>query len=182
MNAQQLIETVQRLEVQMNNAAQREATLQQRLNDVTTQLQQTVQQQAQQAQHMGAGFQADVGQAFQRLAVSQQELMEAVKSKGDRKVTLVDNKGLAKPDKFTGGEDQFLYWKTRMEAFVTSVFPEMDEVLEWAEERDVEVDAPSIAAAFGSINPAIEKSRMWTPSASRSTPSCRRCARRRVSR
>eukprot|EP00438_Fugacium_kawagutii_P020302 Skav211652 [mRNA] locus=scaffold1290:312904:315642:- [translate_table: standard] len=125
MTAQQLIDTVQRLEQQMTLSNQREQALQQRLDEVTTQL-----------------------------AASQQQLLDAVKQKGERKVTLVDDKGLARPDRFTGSEEHFLYWKTRMEAFITSVFPEMDDVLEWAEERDTEVDDPALAAAFGDVNPS----------------------------
>lgn len=53
----------------------------------------------------------------------------------------------------------WLYWKTRVESFVTSVFPEMEAVLEWAEEQDVEITTPAILAAFGNINPTHQEVR-----------------------
>lgn len=41
-----------------------------------------------------------------------------------------------------------------MEAFITSVFPQMEPVLEWAEELDTEVTQAAIRAAFGPLRPS----------------------------
>ena len=40
-----------------------------------------------------------------------------------------------------------------MEAFITSVHPKMEAVLEWAEDFDTEITATEIKAAFGPVNP-----------------------------
>lgn len=80
-----------------------------------------------------------------------------LRKKPEQKIRLVDTKGLAKPEKFTGDEMGWLYWKTRAESFVTSVFPEMKAVLEWAEEQDVEITTPAIRAAFGNVNPTRQE-------------------------
>lgn len=171
MTAQQLIDTVQQLQANMQQAQQRELTLRQQVEQLTAgqtdaqqreaalrqQLDQVLngqQQQAQaQAQQQQAAFQANVGAAFQELARSQNDLVQALRDRPDKKVTLVDNRGLAKPDRFLGEESNWLYWKTRMEAFITSVHPKMEAVLEWAEDFDTEITATEIKAAFGPVNP-----------------------------
>lgn len=141
-----MMEAIQRLEQAMQEGAVREARLQQQVQDLMNQ----------QGQAGGPGQgQVDVGMAFQALAQSQQELLAALK-KPEKRVTLVDNKGLAKPERFDGKEEQFLCWRTRVEAFVTSVFPDMQEVLDWVDEADVEVDTAAIQGAFGPTNPSVK--------------------------
>ena len=158
MTAQQLIDTVVQLRQAMEQSQAREQTLRQQLDQVLMGQQQQAQnvqaQLDQQAQTAQAQFRNDVGAAFQELAQSQRALMHAVTTKPEKKMTLVDTKGLAKPEKFTGEETGWLYWKTRMEAFITSVFPQMEPVLEWAEEVDTEVNQAAIRAAFGSVRPS----------------------------
>ena len=144
--AQQMMEAIQRLEQAVQEGAAREALLQQQMQDIRNQ----------QAQAAGPGqAQVDVGMAFQALAQSQRELLAALK-KPDKRVTLVDNKGLAKPERFDGKEENFLCWRTRVEAFVTSVFPDMQDVMEWVDEMDAEIDATAIQGAFGPTNPSVK--------------------------
>ena len=159
MTAQQLIDTVMMLQAEMQQSQQREAALRQQLEQVQQGQQQQAQdlqaQMQQQAQTATAQFRQDVGMAFQNLAQTQQAVLQALQQpKPDRKVTLIDTKGLGKPEKFTGEEQGWLYWKTRMESFVTSVYPQMDAVLEWAEEQDTEVTQATLRAAFGPTNPS----------------------------
>ena len=158
MTAQQLIDTVVQLRQAMEQSQAREQSLRQQLDQALLGQQQQAQnvqaQLDQQAQTAQAQFRNDVGVAFQELAQSQRALLHAVSSKPEKKMTLVDTKGLAKPEKFTGEEAGWLYWKTRMEAFITSVFPQMEPVLEWAEELDSEVTQAAIRAAFGSVRPS----------------------------
>ena len=158
MTAHQLIETVMQLRQAMEQSQAREQSLRQQLDQVMLGQQQQAQnvqaQLEQQAQTAQAQFRNDVGVAFNELAQSQRALLTAVSTKPERKMTLVDTKGLAKPEKFTGEESGWLYWKTRMEAFITSVFPQMEPVLEWAEEVDAEVTQAAIRAAFGSVRPS----------------------------
>eukprot|EP00438_Fugacium_kawagutii_P000480 Skav216940 [mRNA] locus=scaffold3396:50058:57739:+ [translate_table: standard] len=176
MNAQQLIDTVLQLQ-------QREAQMTTQMEAMTQQLQQQtqqIQQQTQQLQQQGAAsqqqeaqLQAQVQQlqqqlqnggnianlqttmetAFNALAQSQQNLVTTLKSSSDKRVTLIDTRGLAKPEKFDGREESFLFWRTRVETFVTSVYPEMESVLQWAEEEDSEITSATLLAAFGPLNP-----------------------------
>eukprot|EP00434_Breviolum_minutum_P004221 symbB.v1.2.003720.t1/scaffold176.1/size287750/2 len=105
-----------------------------------------------QAQAMNLG---NLGTAVTELSANQKSLAEVLtkqQSQG-RKITLIDTKGLAKPEKFSGAEESFLYWRTRIESFVTSLVPEMEEVLEWAEELDDEVTRSKIRDVWGEADP-----------------------------
>ena len=145
MNAQQLIDTVQRMEQAMREGQQREMQMRQQLDALLLQQQQQGMQ----------GGPVDVGRAFQELARSQSELLEAMRTSksGDKKMNLVDNKGLAKPDRFDGQESRFLYWRTRLEAFMTSVYPDLEDILQCAEESDHEITSADVQAAWGATNP-----------------------------
>eukprot|EP00435_Cladocopium_sp_Y103_P038376 s510_g10.t1 len=156
----ELIQAVQQLRQEVTAGQQRENQLRAQVETLTNQQQTQAehlaaqQQQAQQAQPL-PGLPADVGLAFTALATSQRELVESLKSK-DRKLSLVDNKGLAKPERFSGKEEQFLYWRTRVEAFITSVFPELEDVMLWAEEFDGVITGADVRAAWGAANPTHE--------------------------
>ena len=58
-------------------------------------------------------------------------------------------------EKFDGREESFLYWRTKLEAFVTSIYPDFDQVLAWAEEEDSEITPADLRAAFGPTNPTV---------------------------
>ena len=79
---------------------------------------------------------------------------ELVRSRG-KELTLVDNRGVAKPDKFKGDEANYLQWKTKTESFIFSVFPELERALEWAEEQEAAISMAQVRAAFGSGGPRI---------------------------
>ena len=145
MSVEQLTLAMSRLEQMVLEGQQREGQLRQQIQDLE-----------QQRQPNGLGGQVDVGAAFQALAMSQQELLTALK-KPEKKITLINTKGLAKPEKFSGHEDGFLYWRTRMERFVASIFPEMQEVLDWCDDMDTELTDAGINENFGPINPREKK-------------------------
>ena len=71
-------------------------------------------------------------------------------------MSLVDNKGLGKPDKFTGTEENsFLkYPITRLEAFVCSVYVEVEEALPWAEELEQAITDNDIESAWAETDPS----------------------------
>ena len=90
-----------------------------------------------------------IGPALQALATSQSEMANAMKQ-DERKMNLVDNRGIGKPDKFTGAEkESFLRWKVKLESYMYSVFPEMEKVLLWAEDEDQTVTIDRARAVFG---------------------------------
>ena len=167
MNAQQLIDTVLQLQQGVQQGQQREAQLrqqidalvqagqeaQQREQQVRAQVE-TLTQQLHQQQQTLVNFENMVGAAFNNLAASQRQFMDSLRNEGLRnKVTLFDTKGLARPDRFEGKEELFLHWRTKLEAFVTSVYPEMEQVLTWAEEEENEIDAALVLATWGPTNP-----------------------------
>ena len=55
---------------------------------------------------LGAGLQETMNQ----MVATQQAILDATKKGDQKKVTLVDNRGLAKPNTFDGSAD-FLQWK-----------------------------------------------------------------------
>ena len=142
MTVEQLTVAMARLEQVVLEGQRREGQLRQQIQDL---------EQRQPNGHGGQGV--DVGAAFQALATSQQELLAALK-KPEKKITLIDTKGLAKPEKFSGNEDGFLYWRTRVESFVASIFPDMQDVLDWCDDVDVELTPTIIEDNFGAANPS----------------------------
>ena len=98
------------------------------------QLRAQVEQLTQQVQNPGPGsLQAVVGQAFQAMPKPKGPHQRVKRQKEERNVTLFDTKGLAKPEKFDGKEESFLYWRTKLESFIASVYPEFESVMAWAE-------------------------------------------------
>ena len=112
------------LQRQRQEAAQREAVLQQQL----VALQQG---------------------GLNQLAQAQTQLLQALGGRKEQRQTLVDTKGLGKPSSFDGTEEKFLPWKTRTENFITGVYPDIAQALEWAEEQTAPIDSVDVAAAFG---------------------------------
>ena len=114
----------------------------------------TTQQAVQQLQGASQVTVAELGQVFASITQSQKELADAMKLTTGKKFQLIDTKGLAKPDKFSGSEENFLYWRTRIESFLVAAVPELEEVLEWAEEFDTEINRADVVAAWGDLNPS----------------------------
>ena len=73
---------------------------------------------------------------------------ELVRSRG-KELTLVDNRGVAKPEKLKGDECSYIQWKTKTESFIFSVFPELERALAWAEEQEAPISMAQTRAAFG---------------------------------
>ena len=56
-----------------------------------------------------------------------------------KKPQLIDNRGLGKPLPFNNKEEDFQRWSQRTESFFTSVFPEVERMLEWCLEQTTEM-------------------------------------------
>ena len=95
-------------------------------------------------------------EAMTSLAEIQREVLERARSRDDR-VTLVDNKGLAKPDKFgrAGSEHQFLQWKVRFETFVLSIHKDLEQALSYAEDSEDVLSGTRLKALFGPVSPGV---------------------------
>ena len=128
---QDLNDRVMQLGQMLQESRQREVQLEQRLQGVEM-----------------AG--QTIGPALQALATSQTELANAVRRDEKKSVTLIDNRGVGKPDKFVGKENEsFLRWKIKLESFIFSIFPELEKVLTWTEEQDSTVTMARAQTAFG---------------------------------
>ena len=140
----------QTLRTQLDGLQQAQQETRQAAQQAVQQAREEVRQVQAQAMNLG-----NLGTAVTELSANQKSLAEVLtkqQSQG-RKITLIDTKGLAKPEKFSGAEESFLYWRTRIESFVTSLVPEMEEVLEWAEELDDEVTRSKIRDVWGEADP-----------------------------
>ena len=84
---------------------------------------------AQTVQTMQAG--PALSDAVAKLVESQSELLEATRNKPER-LTLVDNRGLGKPEKFGKEESRFLQWKVRFEAAFGEVHPSVGTMVDRA--------------------------------------------------
>ena len=91
---------------------------------------------------------------LEEMVNTQKAILEASK-KPDRKLTLVDNRGLAKPNNYDGSAD-FLQWKIRLEAFVESVHDDFGKAMAWAEDETDPISNSAMTAEFGDVNPAQE--------------------------
>ncbi|CAK9035105.1 unnamed protein product [Durusdinium trenchii] len=94
--------------------------------------------------------------ALQEMVSTQKAILEASK-KPDKKLTLVDNRGLAKPSNFDGNSD-FLQWKIRLESFVESVHGDFGQAMAWAEDETDPISnaSDSMKAEFGEETPEQE--------------------------
>ena len=140
----------QALRTQLDSLQQAQQETRQAAQQAVQQARDEVRQVQVQAMNLG-----NLGTAVTELSANQRSLAEVLtkqQSQG-RKITLIDTKGLAKPEKFSGAEENFLYWRTRIESFITSLVPEMEEVLEWAEEMDDEVTRTKIKDVWGEVDP-----------------------------
>jgi len=108
----QLMKQVQRLTGELQDSRQRETSLTERGNQV-----------AQQQAQMRA--ETNLGPLVNAIRESQKQVVAALQK--DKKLTLIDNRGVVKPDKFGSKDLGFLRWKIRTESFILSVFPELEE-------------------------------------------------------
>ena len=120
--------------------------------EMTTEIQRMRTAEAAQIQTAQA-MQAALMQTNAQLAQGQQELMTALtaaqRPRAERdQISLIDNKGIGKPTLFKGSEEKFLPWKIRFENFLTNTFPDIAEVLEWAEERDTTITPTEVHNAY----------------------------------
>ena len=125
--------------------------LQQQMQQMSNELQQSRQREQDLAARIGTmeSSPGNLANVLQTLANTQTQVAEALK-KGDKKMTLIDNRGIGKPEKFAGKEDEsFLRWKIKLESFVLSVFPELEKVLCWSEEEDRPIDMDRVRTDFG---------------------------------
>ena len=93
---------------------------------------------------------ANMSELVRTIAEGQTRMTEELVRSRGKELTLVDNRGVAKPDKFKGDEANYLQWKTKTESFIFSVFPELERALEWAEEQEAAISMAQVRAAFGS--------------------------------
>ena len=63
--------------------------------------------------------------------------------------TLVDNKGIGKPNVFKNVEKEFVHWARKVELYITGVYPEMEVVLNWATDSQERVTRAMVLAQFG---------------------------------
>eukprot|EP00973_Karenia_brevis_P081913 11357108-Karenia_brevis.AAC.1 len=71
-----------------------------------------------------------------QVAASQKALLQATQTSQRSSASLVDVKGIGRPQTFNGKDkEKFLPWKTRIANFVGNVFPEMIQAFDWAEEQ-----------------------------------------------
>ena len=92
---------------------------------------------------------------LEEMVNTQKAILEASK-KPDKKLTLVDNHGLAKPNNYNGSAD-FLQWKIRLEVFVWSVHSDFGKAMAWAEDETDPKSNAALAAEFGAVSPAQEE-------------------------
>ncbi|CAE7448164.1 unnamed protein product [Symbiodinium natans] len=113
LTAEQVATELQALRMELQESRRREEELNNRVQSL---------------QSGGHGLQ----EAMASLAAVQREALERSWSREER-VTLVDNKGLAKPDKFgkPGSEHHFLQWKVRLETFVLSIHKDLEQALSY---------------------------------------------------
>ncbi len=130
----QLMIHIQRLTAELQDSGQRKRTVVERLNQVA-------QQQAQMRSD------SNLGPLVDAITESQKQVVAVLQK--DKNVTLIDNRGVAKPDKFGSKDKGFLRWKIRTEFFIVSVFLELEESLTWAEEHATSIAKADVEAEFG---------------------------------
>ena len=62
--------------------------------------------------------------------------------------TLIDVKGLARPNEFTGREEDFQQWSKKTGAFFAGVIKESEMILDWAAEQTIEITTTAIDFEF----------------------------------
>jgi len=94
----------------------------------------------------GAAGTAEVGRALQALPAA---IAAAAQPSTTR--TLIDPKGLGKPQASDNKEASFLAWSRKTESYVSSVYPTMRRVLTWASEQETSIGVDDVALAFADV-------------------------------
>lgn len=97
-----------------------------------------------------------------------------MKAQNAKRFALLDTKGFAKPEKFTGAEESFLYCRARVVSFLISLMPDLEELLESVEEPDSEITRADLEAAWSATNPVTRPSQSWARPMLRSSPCSKR--------
>jgi hypothetical protein len=63
--------------------------------------------------------------------------------------TLVDNRGLGKPQSFKNDEDSFRMWASKTEEYILGVYPQLEPVLLWAAEHTLAIDDAALSLVYG---------------------------------
>ena len=121
--------------------------LTQRVNQLTQELQISRQRESVLESRIEQG--ANVTELVRTIADGQTRMTEELVRSRGKELTLVDNRGVAKPEKFKGDEGSYIQWKTKTESFIFSVFPELERPLAWAEVQEAPVSMAQIRAEFG---------------------------------
>ena len=141
MAAQQLQELAAQVAALMNQ----NATITSELNDLRRQNQSISQENVQ--------VRAEAAAANQRLAETVPNVLESIqeavqgRNRGQR-ISLVDPKGIGKPQVFHSEEAKFRPWAKKTESFITSIFPELEPVFEWAVDHEGPISIDDVDTAF----------------------------------
>ena len=91
--------------------------------------------------------------ANERLATQVPQLLEgiqqAVTSREKTRQTLVDPKGIGKPQMFYSDEHKFRPWAKKTESFITSIFPDLEPVFEWSVDHEGVISVEDVECIHG---------------------------------
>ena len=73
-------------------------------------------------------------------------------STSTRHASLVDSRGIGKPHGFNNDEKDFLTWVSKVETYITGVFPRLEPVLLWASEKGEAVTMEVLEETFGELS------------------------------
>ena len=73
----------------------------------------------------------------------------AANARRSNTTTLVDNRGLGKPQMFRNEEDSFRMWASKTEEYILGVYPQLEAVLAWAAEHTSIIDDEVLSLAYG---------------------------------
>ena len=80
----------------------------------------------------------------------QAEAMEKMAARSNQTPSLIDQKGIGRPDKYNGKDfDAFLPWSVKTSGFISGVYSEFKEALVWAQEFEKEIEDDDIGKAYG---------------------------------
>ena len=84
--------------------------------------------------HWGLFERAQQSQALSTLPALIEQLRLA-HSRPARERSLVDTRGIGKPQTFRDDESSFMVWRKKTKGYILSTFPDLREPLEWAMDR-----------------------------------------------
>jgi hypothetical protein len=84
-------------------------------------------------------------------ALEAQVVATAANARRRDTTTLVDNRGLGKPQMFRNEEDNFRMWASKTEEYILGVYPQLEAVLSWAAEHTSIIDDEVLALNHGAM-------------------------------